>query len=1179
MNLKMRKFLKSILKVKYLILLLSIILVIVVVGLYFKKDLVANKVTLDNMEFSSEGFDNFLGKEEPVYSTSSKTWFIGEKDLGIKESDAKYFEKNGNWWFEWTEEDEDDQEIVVQKDTGIKATMYSNKVVTENDKYIMFIDELTTIVTIAEKDSLIPGGDAKLASDYTIKFSSAISNGNAASKGNFALTYASTNIAKPENKELNVYSQSISYKNVLTGLSERHYGIKYLNEENAVQIYYTIGNFGSIDSYFPEKFYATIYEPARCLYDSEAEYKKAVAEYKSDYLEVVGSLDNTFEERFRGNTQIKMNTKRNDATKTATVTPGTTIVIYNQEARDYIIDKVLPEMALDGIDVTINVDRNTSYDISNEAERDEYKLYLDDKARTAYEESKSEAKYPSVKWEITVPAELVNIKGEYYKKYFNNADSPLTSNPFMTYWDYNSLSTNYYSLTNADGNTIFYDIYTRNVSAGTSAQELYNRLYSSEQKIEKVPVGRVTYDYAYYLVIDGEEYPYSSSGYVAKDSEGNYIYDENGFVTQQLYNAEQVDTDNSFFGVETEGLPVFKVALEFKLTDEGYKISVPNNSLVDSTNVDDKLAEDDYYYKKIDGIYQIVDLKICPFMTQEDNTQDGFIIVPDGSGAVINFNNGKTSTVSGVYYGQDNAYVDMIDKGDKTNLLLGMYAFVNTTAANPKGLISIIEKGGGQFTLNAGVNSTTNFAYLTAQVRSKESIRTGTASSSTAFDKFDKVLSPSDLVINYIIVGEDSLDYSSIAKIYQNYLIKRDGLTFNDNTNTLLNDLSFLGSFDKYALLFGIKYETTDTLTTFDQAQAIMEELINANVNNLSISYKGWTRENLEYQLGGSLKVSKQLGKTTSITKFYEYCVEKGATFYPELSISSAKGYDYTFGSLKYTARGVGNEEAVHYPYDLATGRQDKKLTGTYTISPLYYKNITENLIEEFNKLNIWSSKENGGFLLTDLGNQWSGNYRKDRQVYGGDAILYQQEALALLAEGSKIKIEAPCDYAFKYVDIATNIPVSSTMYTVYDETIPFYQLVVSGLFDYTTENINGLSNRSSAYYLAKALETGSNLSYLLSAEDPSILLETDYTQYYQAYYNNWKDVIISFTNQINELDIHNCYLTKHEIVKVDNNSLSKVTYTNKTNPSQEVVLYVNVSNKTLNYNGNVIPAYGFIKG
>ena len=1162
MKLKMRKFLKKALKIKYLILVLAIVLVGVIVGLYTKKDLLANKVNINNMEFSTEGFVNYLTKDEPIFNSNTSTWWIGDTDTKIKGTSLKPSERAGMWW-------------IGENNTNIPASMLTSKIVAENDKFIMFINEMTTIVTIVEKTSLVEGGNKNNPEDYKIKYSSAISDGSAATKGNFTLTYSSTDIAKPVNKEFNVYSQSVSYQNVLTGLNERHYSIKYLPESNAVQIYYTVGNFGSTASYFPSQFYATKYKPARCLYATEEDYNKVIAEYEADYLATVGSLDNTFEERFRGNTQIKMTIRRDDETKKAYLTPYSTVTVFSEEARDYLLNTVLPELGKEGMDVTLELNRE-SYDLTDDQAREDYIAALNEKTYKDFIKSDSDAKYPSVSWDIKVPEQLVNIYGPYYKKYFNNENSKLTNNPFISSVDYNTLSNTQYTKTMADGNTVFHDIYTLAVTVGPTAQELYDRLYKAEQKVETLPgsIGGNKKEYSYVVSVDGEEYPYSSSGYVAKDEDGNFIYDENGMVQQKLYTPEQVIVDNSFFEAGDTGLPVFKVALEFKLTDEGYVVSVPNKSLVDSTNV----SKDDPDYKIIKGKYQLVELKLCPFMTQVNNTQEGYIVVPDGSGAIINFNNGKTSTVSGLYYGKDNAYVDMIDKGDSTNLLLGMYAFVNETPENPSGLIAAIEKGGGQFSLTAGVNATTNFAYLSAQVRSKESIRTGTASSNTAFDKFDKTLCASDLVINYIMVDKDHLEYSDIAKRYQEYLIKRDGLTFNDKTNDLLNDLSFLGAFDKYALLFGIKYMTTDTLTTFDQAQEIIDELQANSVKNISVSYKGWTKENLEYELGGSLKISRQLGKTTSMSKFYEYCVEKGVTFYPELSITTAKGYDYSFGSLKYTSRGVGNEEAVQYPYDLATGRQDKKLAATYTISPLFYKSIAEKVMSDFKKLNIWSSEENGGFLLSDLGNQWSGNYRKENQVYGGDAILYQQEALGMLSEGNKIKIEAPCDYAFKYVDIATNVPVNSTMYTVYDETIPFYQLVINGLFDYTTENINGLSNRSSEYYFAKALETGSNLSYLLSAEDPSILLETDYTQYYQAYYNNWKDIIIKFAKEINDLNIHSCYLTKHEIIKVENNSLSKVTYTNKTNASQEIVLLVNVSNKVLNYNGTEIPAYGYIK-
>lgn len=1096
MSMRGRKFAKRILKVKYLVALLILLCLGTIGILYFAVGIEANAIEIDNMDFTTEGFESYEGKT--------------------------------------------DEELNL------------NKVVAENDKYIMFIDEASTIVTVCEKESLISGASGKQATDYKIRYSSASTKEGApvAKLANFDLTFSSTQISKPVTKNINSYTSSVKYIDGITLEEQRHYSIKYL--EDAVQIYYSVGEFTSIATRFSQQIYSTVYSPARCLFDSDAEWEKAVAEYEENYLSVVGSLDNTFEEKFRGNVQIASRADKNDATQEYIVSYRPQMTVYTQEALEYILDVVFPTLENEGLTVPY-------YD----------KQELFDEARESAEKNDNKE---SVKWVLNdVPLELLDCDGEYYDRFFNVEGSPLTNNPFLLNTHFVNLSPGPYNLIKADGSTVEYSYYKLQVNPGPAAKSLNNYLYSNEQSVQSV--GNKTYKYV--KEIDGEFVPFASSGFVAKDENGKPIRDENGKLVKALYTEEQVAKDNELFAIEIEGNAVFKVAMEFKLTDQGVTVSIPRESLVDSTNLKDKLSKDDPDYAKINGKYQMVNIKICPYMTNVDETQDGYIIVPDGSGAIINFNNGKTSTVSANYYGKDLAYVDVVKTEETANLLLGMFAFVNTTEENPGGLLACIEKGGGQISLTAGVSSqfNENYATLTAIVRGKEAVMTGTVSDTTTFDKFDKLLTPSDIVINYLIIEEDETEYSQVAKKYQKYLMERDGLTYNDTTNETLNDITFLGTFEKYALALGIKYMTADTLTTFEQAIDILDELYINGVDKLTVSYKGWTNEYLEYELGGPLKVAKCLGKTASMQKFYEYCVKRDFSFYPELNITTAKGYDYLFGSTKYTTRGVGNEESIHYVYDLATGRPDKKLNKTYVLSPLYYKNITENLIEDFNKLNIWNQKENGGFYLTDLGNQWSGNYRNNRQVYGGDAILYQQQALEILSQGNKIKIESPCDYAFKYIDVATGVPVTSAMYTIYDQTIPFYQLVINGLFDYTTEHINGMSNRSSAWYLAKILETGSNVSYMISAEDPAILLETDYTQYYQAYYNNWKDTIIDFNYIIDTLGIHNCYLTKHENV----NGLSRVTYTNKTNPAEEIVLVINVSDVSRDYNLYTIPAYGYI--
>ena len=168
----------------------------------------------------------------------------------------------------------------------------------------------------------------------------------------------------------------------------------------------------------------------------------------------------------------------------------------------------------------------------------------------------------------------------------------------------------------------------------------HNILYNEEQTFNE------NNNYKYYIEENGEDVPYTSSGYVARDEEGNAIRDEEGNLVRRLYSLEQVEADNDLFGIASEGLAIFKVAIEFRLTDTGMKVSIPRESLVDSTNVEEKVSPEDADYELIKGDYVITNAQICPYITEVDETQKGYMIIPDGSGAVINFNNNKTSNVS-----------------------------------------------------------------------------------------------------------------------------------------------------------------------------------------------------------------------------------------------------------------------------------------------------------------------------------------------------------------------------------------------------------------------------------------------------------------------------------------------------------------------------------------------------
>lgn len=133
--------------------------------------------------------------------------------------------------------------------------------------------------------------------------------------------------------------------------------------------------------------------------------------------------------------------------------------------------------------------------------------------------------------------------------------------------------------------------------------------------------------------------------YLDSDTEKNVNRSENLIKNYcDEYTFEQMDADHAETGYEEEEVkhPLFKMALEYSLTDKGVDVTLPCNGL------------------RYDmASYTLNDISVLPFMGAGNSHNEGYNFFPDGSGELFDFDKldiGNATYIKAQIYGADYAY-------------------------------------------------------------------------------------------------------------------------------------------------------------------------------------------------------------------------------------------------------------------------------------------------------------------------------------------------------------------------------------------------------------------------------------------------------------------------------------------------------------------------------------------
>lgn len=566
--------------------------------------------------------------------------------------------------------------------------------------------------------------------------------------------------------------------------------------------------------------------------------------------------------------------------------------------------------------------------------------------------------------------------------------------------------------------------------------------------------------------------------------------------------------------------------------------------------------------------YRIVSISVAPFFCSVNNeAKDDYLMFPSGSGAITY---AKTISNSGIFYsapvyGEDLSMARMDAPTTDKAVRIPVFG----AKIGDKALCAIIEQGADSALIEMCSGATT-FKY--SNVCATFQMRGYTDNIATMFDGIkvqnkiyaDSMIDKPISVSYYPLVGEQA-SYSGMAECYRNYL-KNNGDLVEREKESSLNVEIVGGAIVKKSFL-GIPYDSLYATTTLSQAQEIIDDLSSQiDISNVKLLGYGSTGVDVG-KLGGDFKIGSNVGNIKDLKSLIADCKEKKIGIYQDFELirfaSGGDGISTYFDS----ANSAGNLVAYQYDYNLTTRSR---------LDDTRYQLVSRGLIFDtvkklLNKTESWGLT---GVSLNSIGNLSYSDYSNREQVtyYAKNGMSNDIKESLEYIRGNKMVVSTSDAniYAALLSDVVMQTPNQSAKHNVFDEEIPFYQMILKGYVGISVESIN--LSESGNKQILKAVESGSGLTYTLIDHYDNCLIDVNKSEFYNSCYSDLKSQIIEQAKSLKDYydAISKAHIINHEILK---NGLRKTTFDNG------YVVYVNYSSYAIESPLGVIEAQSYLIG
>jgi len=631
----------------------------------------------------------------------------------------------------------------------------------------------------------------------------------------------------------------------------------------------------------------------------------------------------------------------------------------------------------------------------------------------------------------------------------------------------------------------------------------------------------------------------------------DYIVKDVVEILQSIgYTTEEAKQDSSASDGDTAGkesaAPRFIVPLVYEL--DGQQLL----ARIDTAEVRDTEA------------FPLRSIKLLPFFGAAGLKEDGYIFVPDGSGALIglNQNHAGARAYELPLYGEDGT-----PKGNE--LIQDQYKEISRLPVfglkrGDEAVLAIIEQGDAQATIAAEPSGRLNsYNYVNASFRMKnmEPVQFRAGSVSRQIPKYSEMYSQG-IAIRYSFLNGEKANYMGMAERYRQYLIEQHSLTPLQESDELPFVVELVGAIPVRKTFLGIPYETVEPVTTFDEAIEILEQLQQKGIKHIQLKYSGWFNDGYYHTLPSRIKPVRVLGGTKGFQKLIEYTETHQIEFYPDVALQRVYKNGKGFKAQRDATRFLNRKGVAKKEIDLVTTNLTERLY--YLLAPDKLKNVVQSFLNHVTRLNISS------LSLRDLGEDLNSNVTSEKSTSRQEAqFLVTDNLEKMKTEVERLMISGGNAYSLPYASTIVNAPLRSSHFNIETEEVPFYSFVIHGYADYAGKPLNMEQDQDSRVSILRMLETGATPIYQWFYADPAVIRDTKLNGLYSAAYENWIDEAAQCYQEMNEVlgEVRNQPITNHRRLQ---EQVYETTY------GQGLRVIVNYNRASIEVDGMTIEGLGY---